>query len=84
MKEPDAGTFGGPINTPNYSRMAARRLRYNRFHATLLCPPTQAALLTWRNNHAISSGSVGEFSTSSHQVQVAGRVEPMSGGQDGR
>jgi hypothetical protein len=53
------------------------------FHATALCPPTQAALLTWRNNHAISFGSAGEFSTSSHQVQLVGRVEPMSGGQDG-
>ncbi len=25
-------TFGGPINTPNYDRMAAEGLRYNRFH----------------------------------------------------
>ena len=26
------GTFGGPIATPNYDRMAAQGLRYNRFH----------------------------------------------------
>jgi arylsulfatase len=56
-------TFGGPIQTPNYTRMADRGLRYNRFHVTALCSPTRAALLTGRNNHAAGFGSVGEFST---------------------
>ena len=36
-------TFGGPINTPNYTRMAEGGLRYNRFHVTALCSPTRAA-----------------------------------------
>jgi arylsulfatase len=56
-------TFGGPIDTPNYTRMASGGLRYNRFHVTALCSPTRAALLTGRNNHAVGFGSVGEFST---------------------
>ncbi len=56
-------TFGGPIQTPNYSRMAEGGLRYNRFHVTALCSPTRAALLTGRNNHAVGFGSVGEFSS---------------------
>jgi len=56
-------TFGGPINTPNYTRMAEGGLRYNRFHVTALCSPTRAALLTGRNNHAVGFGSVGEFSS---------------------
>ena len=34
-------TFGGPIQTPNYTRMARRGLRYNRFHVTALCSPTR-------------------------------------------
>ncbi len=55
-------TFGGPIDTPNYTRMAEAGLRYNRFHVTALCSPTRAALLTGRNNHAVGFGSVGEFS----------------------
>ena len=59
----NAGTFGGPIDTPNYSRMADGGLRYNRFHVTALCSPTRAALLTGRNNHAVGFGSVGEFSS---------------------
>ena len=56
-------TFGGPIQTPNYTRLAEGGLRYNRFHVTALCSPTRAALLTARNNHAVGFGSVGEFSS---------------------
>ena len=54
-------TFGGPIQTPNYTRMAEGGVRYNRFHVTALCSPTRAALLTGRNNHAVGFGSIGEF-----------------------
>jgi arylsulfatase A-like enzyme len=54
-------TFGGPIQTPNYTRMAEEGIRYNRFHVTALCSPTRAALLTGRNNHFVGFGSVGEF-----------------------
>jgi arylsulfatase A-like enzyme len=55
------GTFGGPIDTPNYNRMAEGGLKYNRFHVTALCSPTRAALLTGRNSHTVGMGSVGEF-----------------------
>ena len=54
-------TFGGPIRTPNYTRLADGGLRYNRFHVTALCSPTRAALLSGRNNHAVGFGSIGEF-----------------------
>jgi arylsulfatase len=54
-------TFGGPIDTPNFTRMADGGLRYNRFHVTAICSPTRAALLTGRNSHAVGFGSIGEF-----------------------
>ncbi len=54
-------TFGGPIQTPNYTRMAEGGLKFNRFHVTALCSPTRAALLTGRNSHHVGFGSVGEF-----------------------
>jgi arylsulfatase A-like enzyme len=54
-------TFGGPIQTPNYTRMAEGGVRYNRFHVTAICSPTRAAMLTGRNSHAVGFGSVGEF-----------------------
>jgi arylsulfatase len=55
-------TFGGPIQTPNYQRMADEGLRYNRFHVTAMCSPTRAALLTGRNHHAVGMGGIPEFS----------------------
>jgi arylsulfatase A-like enzyme len=55
-------TFGGPIQTPNLTRIAASGLRYNRFHVTALCSPTRASLLTGRNNHTVGFGSIGELS----------------------
>jgi arylsulfatase A-like enzyme len=54
-------TFGGPIQTPNYTRMADGGVKYNRFHVTAICSPTRAAMLTGRNSHAVGFGSVGEF-----------------------
>jgi len=55
-------TFGGPIQTPNYTKLAENGLRYNRFHVTALCSPTRAALMTGRNHHRVGFGMVGEFS----------------------
>jgi arylsulfatase A-like enzyme len=56
-----ASTFGGPAPTPNLDRLAARGLRYNRFHTTGICSPTRAALLTGRNHHAVGTGMVVEL-----------------------
>ena len=58
----NSSTFGGPIDTPNYTRLAEEGLRYNRFHVTAMCSPTRASLLTGRNSHAVGFGSIGEFS----------------------
>lgn len=51
------GAFGGLADTPNIDRVATRGLVYNNFHATSLCSPTRAALLTGRNHHAVHMGS---------------------------
>jgi arylsulfatase len=54
-------TFGGPIATPNMTRVAEAGLTYNRYHVTAMCAPTRAATLTGRNNHAVGFGSLPEF-----------------------
>ena len=36
-------TFGGPIPTPNFDRVAKAGLKYSHFHTTALCSPTRAA-----------------------------------------
>ncbi|MEH2407310.1 arylsulfatase [Nostoc sp.] len=58
-----AGTFGGPVQTPNLTRLAEKGLRYNQFHTTALCSPTRAALLTGRNHHSVGTGVVAELAT---------------------
>ena len=37
-------TFGGPIPTPEFDKLAAQGLRYTRFHTTAICGPSRAAL----------------------------------------
>lgn len=56
-----ASTFGGAVPTPNLDRLAARGLRYNRFHVTAMCSPTRAALLTGRNHHAVATGALSDL-----------------------
>jgi len=56
-------TFGGPIQTPNFQRVADNGLRYNMYHTTALCSPTRAALITGRNHHSVASGDITEFAT---------------------
>ena len=54
-------TFGGPISTPNLTRVQQMGLTYNRFHVTAVCSPTRAALLTGRNHHRVGFGSIAEY-----------------------
>jgi arylsulfatase len=58
-----SSTFGGPIQTPNFQRLADSGLRYNQFHTTALCSPTRAALITGRNHHSVASGVITEMAT---------------------
>ena len=57
------GCYGGPIQTPNIDKIAARGLRYNNFHTTALCSPSRGALLTGRNHHAIGLAAITEAAT---------------------
>jgi arylsulfatase len=54
-------TFGGPVRTPNLTRVQQMGATYNRFHVTAVCSPTRAALLTGRNQHRIGFGSIAEY-----------------------
>ena len=56
-----SSTFGGPIPTPTFDRLANAGLRYNQFHTTALCSPTRAALITGRNHHTVSTGGIMEI-----------------------
>jgi len=59
-----ASAFGGPCQTPNFDKLAAGGLKYNRFHTTALCSPTRQAMLTGRNHHSVNMGGICEIATS--------------------
>jgi arylsulfatase A-like enzyme len=54
-------TFGGPVDTPEFSKLALAGLRYNEFHVNALCSPTRASLLSGRNAHEVGFGMVAEW-----------------------
>ncbi len=56
-------TFGGPVPTPTFDRLAAEGLEYTQFHTTALCSPSRAALLTGRNHHNTGTGVIMEMAT---------------------
>jgi arylsulfatase A-like enzyme len=56
-------TFGGPVPTHTFDRLAANGLRYTQFHTTALCSPTRAALLSGRNHHSANTGIIMEGAT---------------------
>ncbi len=55
------GPFGSDISTPAVDALAARGLRYNRFHVTALCSPTRASFMTGRNHHAVGMGFLADI-----------------------
>jgi arylsulfatase A-like enzyme len=59
-----SSAFGGPCRTPNFEKLAANGLKYNRFHTTALCSPTRQAMLTGRNHHSAGMGAITEMATS--------------------
>ena len=68
------GTFGGPIATPNLTRVQDMGITYNRFHVTAVCSPTRAAMLTGRNHHRVGFGSIAEYPARSPGTPRRGRA----------
>ena len=73
-------TFGGPISTPTFDRLAKSGLRYNNFHTTALCSPTRVALKCGRNHHTANAGSIMETSTAypGNTGAIPNRVAPLA------
>ncbi|WP_343744345.1 arylsulfatase [Chitinophaga sp.] len=52
----DIAPYGGEIQTPNLSRLAAEGLRLQEFYNNSICAPTRASLLTGQSNHKAGIG----------------------------
>ncbi|MCU0305290.1 MAG: arylsulfatase [Thermoanaerobaculales bacterium] len=73
-------TFGGPVTTPTFDRMADGGLHYNNFHTTAVCSPTRAALKSGRNHHVNNMGSIIETGTAfpGNTGRIPGDVAPIA------
>jgi arylsulfatase len=77
-----AGTssFGGPVGTPTFDRMAGAGVRYNNFHTTAVCSPTRAAIKSGRNHHVNNMGGIIETGTAfpGNTGQIPPTVAPLA------
>ena len=73
-------TFGGPVGTPSFDRIANEGLRYNDFHTTAVCSPTRAALKSGRNHHVNNMGGIIETGTAfpGNPGQIPNNVVPVA------
>ena len=73
-------TFGGPVETPTFDRLASEGLYYNNFHTTAVCSPTRAALKSGRNHHVANMGAIIETGTAfpGNTGQIPSDVAPLA------
>ncbi|MFC3039522.1 arylsulfatase [Virgibacillus xinjiangensis] len=75
----DLGSYGSEISTPNIDELAENGLKYNNFHATPVCSPTRASLLTGRNSHAVGMGNVANFDFGEEYPSKRARIPDEAG-----
>jgi len=73
-------TFGGPIDTPNFDRIADEGVYYNNFHTTAVSSPTRAAIKSGRNHHVCNMGAIIEMGTTfpGNTGQIPNDVAPVA------
>jgi arylsulfatase len=54
----DIGAYGSEIHTPNIDALAQHSTVFSNFHATPLCSPTRADLLTGADHHIVGDGAL--------------------------
>lgn len=54
----DLGSYGGEAKTSNIDALAQEGVQFTNFHATPLCAPTRAALMTGQDPHRVGLGSM--------------------------
>jgi arylsulfatase len=73
-------TYGGPVKTPTFDRMASQGLYYNNFHTTAVSSPTRAAIKSGRNHHVNNMGGIIETGTAfpGNTGQIPNDVAPLA------
>jgi arylsulfatase len=73
-------TYGGPILTPTFERLASQGLIYNNFHTTAVSSPTRSAIKSGRNHHVNNMGGIIETGTAfpGNTGQIPQNVTPLA------
>ena len=74
----DLGAFGGEAETPNIDQFARSGVMFSNFHASPLCGPSRAMLLTGLDNHLTGMGTIPEIMPDEHigQPGYTGNLQP--------
>lgn len=56
-------TFGGPVSTLSFDKLANEGVYYNNFHTTAVCSPTRAAIKSGRNHQMNNMAFITEMAT---------------------
>jgi arylsulfatase A-like enzyme len=76
----DFGAYGSEIATPTIDALAAGGTKFTNFHATPMCAPSRAMLLTGVDSHTAGIGNLPESTPAEHrdspgyQGRLAGNV----------
>ncbi len=63
----DFGVFGGEARTPNIDRLANEGLMFTNMHASPVCAPSRAMLLTGTDSHLAGVANLPEFLAEEYQ-----------------
>lgn len=69
----DLGAYGSEIATPNIDSLAARGTRFSNFHASPMCAPSRAMLLTGVDSHTAGIANLPETTPDEHRGVAAYR-----------
>lgn len=69
----DFGAYGSEIRTPNIDALARRGTIFSNFHATPMCAPSRAMLMTGVSSHRAGIGNLPETTPEEHRGASAYR-----------
>jgi len=67
----DFGAYGGEIATPNIDALAAGGVRFANFHASPMCAPSRAMLMTGVDSHTAGVANLPETTPPEHRDDPA-------------
>jgi arylsulfatase/uncharacterized sulfatase len=65
----DLGAFGGEARTPNIDKLAAAGLMFTNMHASPVCAPSRAMLMTGTDSHLAGVANLPEFLDEEYQTK---------------